>query len=324
MPASTPAPRSDPALGGAAAQPNAVRADHGLPLIDVNRWVEARVGAEHRQLTWSLRQMSTVAPLDGAHPRMGWGTIAVAWCTARGYPVADAAPLVHDSPRLSAPVAIVLAYADRHGAIAIVSVDHAPPTVYADATTERGYWYDTDTIQLTCPTGHRFTWRGDGTLLDEGERQIHRGLPADQPAAPLPPSPDGHVVSCPRCGARCRLDLPEVPRSPDQDADIEVAWEITEVFHDRFATADLRAAIENEDDEHSNDGGDPAHPTPGGPDGGFDLDALLGCADGDLDSLLADREHPDTSTAVTERHVIEVRRIRPPASPAGSGGGRGA
>ena len=90
------------------------------------------------------------------------------------------------------------------------------------------------------------------------------------------------------------------------------------MFRDRFATADLRAALDDEHDEGSGGGGDhdgdPTGHTPDGSDDGFDMDALLGSTDGDLDSLLADREHPDISTAVTERRVIEVRRIRPPAS----------
>jgi hypothetical protein len=195
------------------------------------------------------------------------------------------------------------------------------------AITDQGYRDDADTVPITCPSGHRFTWRGDATLHTDAQQQVHRGRFAEPPTAPPAPSPHGQVVTCPSCGARCRLDLPDVSRLPDpeQEADIEVAWEITEVFRDRFATADLRAALDDEHDEGSGGGGDhdgdPTGHTPDGSDDGFDMDALLGSTDGDLDSLLADREHPDISTAVTERRVIEVRRIRPPASAAGSGGG---
>ena len=209
--------------------PVTVRTDTGHPIIDVHAWIAARVGAPHPRLTATLRDLAGVAPFrDRSHPSIAWADLAVAWCTARGYHVAESAPLWHDSPRLSEPFAVVLATARRAGAIAIVSVNEDPPTIYGDITTDESYWYDATTIDISCPTGHAWTWHGDGTLRDDCGERVNpiRFTPAL--SAPLQRCDqcvaydedrrsewcdcDGsYQVICPDCGIRCHLGLPDVP-----------------------------------------------------------------------------------------------------------------
>jgi hypothetical protein len=294
---------STPRSGPSPEADSTVRIDHGHLVIDVNAWISARTGGDHTRLTESVRELAGVALFNqDRYPRVSWDSVVVAWCTARGNRLSEAVPLVHESPRLSSPITVVLANAVRYGDIAIVSVDDDAPTVYADVTTEEGYWYDADTIRITCPDGHQWAWCGDGTLLDDAGQSVRRGLFGDAPTAPVQRCPDcvaydidgdvpcdcatGYVVICPDCAARCRLHLPDVPRRPspnDGDA-IEVVWAVTEEFRDRFTANELGAAIEGDEDEPTDQDRAPR---------GLDLDALLGSAGGDLDGLLAGARVPD-------------------------------
>lgn len=314
--------------------PATVRTDTGHPIIDVHAWIAARIGAPHPHLTATLRALAGVAPFrDRSHPRIAWADLAVAWCVARGYQVAESAPLWHDSPRLSDPFAVVLATSRRAGAIAVVTVDDDPPTVYADATTEEGYWYDATTVTISCPTGHGWTWHGDGTLLDDDEGRVNPIRFSPALTAPLQRCDqcvaydenrrrewcdcDGsYQVICPDCNIRCHLDMPDVPRYPDPHSGpaIEVVWEISETFRDRFTDNQVAAALNNDDNDPDNDDD--------GPDDGprpanrLNLRRLMGSAGGDLDALLADREHPAASIGVTARCVTDVRRVGDPPQPA--------
>jgi len=112
--------------------PVTVRTDTAIRSSTSTPGIGARVSAPHPHRTATLRDLVGVAPFRGrSHPRIAWADLAVAWCVARGYHVADSAPLWHDSPRLSEPFAVVPATARRAGAIAVVSVNDDPPTVYA-------------------------------------------------------------------------------------------------------------------------------------------------------------------------------------------------
>ena len=154
MPCPTIHPAPDPDPG----TKHPVRADRGQPSIDTAAWVRARTGAEHPHLTRSLHNLRGVAPFHQPHhPPVPCADLAVAWCTARGFPVAEHGPLVHDSPLLDQPVTVVLADAGRHGAIAVVNVGNAPPRVYTDLTTDKNAWYDAATVEIRSPHGHRWT-----------------------------------------------------------------------------------------------------------------------------------------------------------------------
>ena len=251
----------------------------------------------------------------------------MAWCVARGYHVAESAPLWHDSPRLSEPFAVVLATARRASAIAIVSVNDDPPTIYSDATTDEGYWYDATTVNISCPTGHTWTWHGDGTLLDDSGGRANPTRFSPALTAPLQRCEkcvaydedrrsewcdcDGsYQVICPDCGIRCHLGVPDVPRYPDPYSGpaVEVVWEISETFRDRFTDDQVAAALDNDEDDDDPDEHGSGHDDQR-PANRLDLNRLMGSACGDLDSLLADREHPAASIGITARCVTDVRRV---------------
>jgi hypothetical protein len=97
--------------------------------------------------------------------------------------------------------------------------------VYADVTTDEGYWRDAATITITCLDGHRWTW--------DGGCYLHAADGSEQHAADLFSA--GQVVSrcrdcaafddgvteavcwcrgvavyCPVCDQRCQVGLPEI------------------------------------------------------------------------------------------------------------------
>lgn len=202
-----------------------VTIDYGHIRIDTAGWVAQRVGDEHTDLTDALRDWGRTQLLD-SYPSQDWMTRAELWCMAREYAVCEGFPTYHDHPWLSADVSILLAVADRH-AIAIVSVDGHAPTVYADLTTDVGYWYDAGTVHIVCPNEHRWTWR-DGELLTDDDEAVN-------PATVLDHRPqhrqdreqagwdsglddvdldDAGRIFCPRCDEPYDLRLAEVPRFP--------------------------------------------------------------------------------------------------------------
>jgi len=202
-----------------------VSIDHGHIRIDTACWVARRVGDEHAGLTDALGHWGRAQLLDG-YPGRDWMTRAELWCMAREYAVCEGFPTYHDRPWLSADVSILLAVVDNRHAIAIVSVDGDAPTVYADLTTDVGYWYDAGTVQIVCPNEHRWTWR-DGELLTDDEavdpatvfdhhpkrRHDQEHADSDTDLDDIDLDADGRIF-CPRCDELCDLRLPEVPRFP--------------------------------------------------------------------------------------------------------------
>jgi hypothetical protein len=111
--------------------------------------------------------------------------------------------------------------------IAVVRTGHHLPVVHAEIPhLDPGYWFDADSVDITCPHGHGWTWRtgrdlvtahGDFTTLSEVF-----GPDPDAPfaacarCAPGPRSPrrilgDCHHVPrilCPTFGADCDVELP--------------------------------------------------------------------------------------------------------------------
>ena len=214
----------------------AVRIEAGYYLIDTQAWVRQRVGERHDQLT-DLVDEFTRHDLFGEQPTpMDVSSRVVLWCAAHGWPVHETAPLYHDDQRMTHPVSIILATAPGpdQQAVAIVLVADRDPVVYADVTTDEGYWYTAATVDIACPSGHWLTWDGGGHLVtDDGTDTTLADLFGSSRYAPFRPCRDcqadetsddteagvscdcgGWALYCPVCDARCRLTLPEVPTHP--------------------------------------------------------------------------------------------------------------
>ncbi len=126
--------------------------------IDARGWVAQRAGDEHTDLTAALGDWGRL-DRDTGYPSRDRMTRAELWCAAREYVVSEGFPVLHDHPWLSGEVSVLLAHAGDLGPVAIVSIDGHTPTVYADVTTDEGYWHQVDSVDIVCPAGHRWTWR---------------------------------------------------------------------------------------------------------------------------------------------------------------------
>jgi hypothetical protein len=209
-----------------------VTIEHGHHVaIDAHGWVAQRVGDDLTELTASLHDWGRLQHLT--YTSLDWITRAELWCQARGYDIAESGPMTHDHYRLSAPVTILLAVADDHGTIAIVSVDDAPPTVYRDITTDDGYWYQVDSLDIACGCGRRWTWTGNELIDADGTATTVAAVFGDSPHTPFTPCPDcaahddhptdppcptpgADPILCPHCGQRCDLGLAAVATYPQQ------------------------------------------------------------------------------------------------------------
>jgi hypothetical protein len=209
-----------------------VTIEHGHHVaIDAHGWVAQRVGDDLTELTASLHAWGRLQHLT--YTSLDWITRAELWCRARGYDIAESGPMTHDHYRLSAPVTILLAVADDHGTIAIVSVDDAPPTVYRDITTDDGYWYQVDSLDIACGCGRRWNWTGNELIDADGTATTVAAVFGDSPHTPFTPCPDcaahddhptdppcptpgADPILCPHCGQRCDLDLAAVATYPQQ------------------------------------------------------------------------------------------------------------
>ena len=124
-------------------------------LIDTRAWLDQRTGAHHVTTSTDLQTFTRCEVFDQYQPAMDIAARMRLWCAANRLVVGDGAVIEHDSHALTRPVTIVLAAtADpRPAAFALVSVDGGPPEVYADITTDVGYWHDATTIEIACTGG---------------------------------------------------------------------------------------------------------------------------------------------------------------------------
>ena len=198
-------------------------------LIDTSAWLDQRIGAHHSEHSSQLQDFTRCDVFDDHRPTMDIAARMQLWCTAHSFPVADGSTIEHDDPCLSKPVTIVLAATNGfpRQALALVSMDGGAPEVFADVTTDEGYWRAVSTIQISCPSGHTWTWDGDrdlhatdGTsvrasdLFGPNHAVISRCRQCvafdDGHTDNLCPCP-GFAVYCPTCDQRCAVGLPEIP-----------------------------------------------------------------------------------------------------------------
>ena len=198
-------------------------------LIDTNAWLDQRTGAHQVQHSSQLQDFVRCDVFDDYRPGLDMAARMRLWCAAHGYPVGDGGVIEHDDACLTKPVKIVLAATTGmpRQALALVSIDCASPEVYADRTTDDGYWLDATSIALSCSGGHAWSWDGDRYLRTADGAEAHvstlfgrdasvisrcRDCEAfdDTATDQMCPCP-GFAVYCPACGERCQVALPDVP-----------------------------------------------------------------------------------------------------------------
>ncbi|MFI6079246.1 hypothetical protein ACIA5C_47870 [Actinoplanes sp. NPDC051343] len=204
----------------------------GYYRIDVDAWLAERVGPHHDDRSRQLRDFTRHEAFDQYQPAVDVAGRLQLWCAAHDLHLGDGALIEHDDTCLTKAVTIVLAAGSTlpREALALVSIDGAAPEVFADATTDDGYWRDAATITISCPGGHTWTSDGDSHLYgDDGSehraadlygpgRVISRCRDCaaydDNSTDAMCPCP-GVAVYCPACDQRCQVGLPQIPRIED-------------------------------------------------------------------------------------------------------------
>jgi hypothetical protein len=202
-------------------------------LIHTAAWLEQRIGAHHDEQSASLQSFTRCDVFDDYQPAMDIAGRMQLWCAANNLVVGDGAVIDHDSATLTEPVTIVLAATGgpHPDALALVSVNGRTPQVYADITTDDGYWHDTETIEIACEGGLYWTWDGGPHMVtaDGAEERITKvfGLGVkvitrcrdcaafeDGTSQDMCPC-SGMAIYCPHCDQPARVRLPEVPTFAD-------------------------------------------------------------------------------------------------------------
>jgi hypothetical protein len=216
---------------------NATIEPGGYVTVDVNAWLDQRTGGPIDELTADLHRWADTHPDSDPDPDTGTGTAvtpagrnwtatARSWCQDSGFELAEAELIAHIETRLDAEVWILRAQAPASGPIAVVGVNNQPPAVYADACTDSWYWFDADSVDITCPDGHGWTWStGRELVTADGSfttLTVVFGPDLDAPFTPCPhcrayqtgqrsePCGCGGApwIICPICGRRCDVELP--------------------------------------------------------------------------------------------------------------------
>lgn len=198
-------------------------------LIDTTAWLDQRTGAHQPDRSAQLHDFVRCDVFDEYRPGMDMAARMRLWCGAHGYAVGDGNVIEHDDECLTKPVTIVLT--DTTGvagqALALVSIDGTRPEVFADITTDVGYWFDATTIHIRCPSGHAWTWDGGRQLCAADNVATHIPELFGRDTSVINRCHDctafndgateqmclcpGFAVYCPACAARCQVTLPEIP-----------------------------------------------------------------------------------------------------------------
>jgi hypothetical protein len=212
----------------------------GYLVIDARAWVSLRTGGTEPALTTDIRAWASqrgdtardntddpAAPA-GRQPDQDWADAARSWCHDRGHEVREPGVIVHAETRLNAQVRVLLASTSEGGRrIAVVGINHNPPTVHLDTTPDPWWWYDADSVVITCPGGHSWLWQSGREVLTAARRPATLttvfGPSLDAPFSICPDCAAFHLGSrktpcdcdrspwilCPTCGQRCGVGLPQ-------------------------------------------------------------------------------------------------------------------
>jgi hypothetical protein len=210
----------------------------GYVTIDVAAWLEQRTGGPDEDLTldlhaWAANHDDTGEPTDEAGsdpdqspPRRDWVTAARTWCHHRGHQLPEPDLIAHIETRLDAEVWILRATIGDRYQVAVVGINHDPPTVYAEACTDPWDWFDADSVDIICPGGHGWTWRTGRELVTANGSfttlTVVFGANLDAPFTTCPTCTSHQLgqraepcgcdgapwIVCPTCGGRCDVELP--------------------------------------------------------------------------------------------------------------------
>jgi hypothetical protein len=205
----------------------------GYIAIDTTAWLDVRTAGRLDDLTSDLRRWVAARADDGSPLQPGqpvgvhraWPSLTAAWCRQHAYERPEPALIDHADTRLDGDIWIVRAQTDGHGPIAVVGIDHDPPTVHADGCTDPWDWFDADSVTITCPAGHGWTWRTGRELVSARGTfttlTLVFGPDLDAPFTyPTDTTPTGDTpergglatpqILCPTCGTPCEVDLPTI------------------------------------------------------------------------------------------------------------------
>jgi hypothetical protein len=217
------------------AEPNVRIEPGGYLVIDVGAWVALRTGGIEPDLTADLhewtRQSAQDAPgdrdgPDRPQPNQDWTQAACAWCEDRGHQLRGPGVIVHAETRLDAHVSVLLASTPDVLRLAVVGINHDPPTVHLDTAPDPWWWCDANSVVITCPGGHSWTWQSGREVLTGDGRPATLttvfGPSLDAPFTICADCTAFHLGSrktpcdcdrspwivCPTCAQRCRVHLP--------------------------------------------------------------------------------------------------------------------
>ncbi|WP_143447409.1 hypothetical protein [Kineosporia sp. R_H_3] len=182
----------------------------GYVTVDVLVWLDQRTGGPIDELTTALQNW---ASRPDAAP--DWLENAQTWMTTSGFEptspeLAVTDVIAHVETRLDAEVWILRGIHRDWGPVAVVGINHDPATVYADACTDSGDWFDADSVDITCPGGHGWTWQ-------ERPRPHHRGRVVRHPHRSVRSQcgcPVQAVPALPRLHRRLSLEAVRLRRHP--------------------------------------------------------------------------------------------------------------
>jgi len=215
---------------------------NGYYTIQTPLWLAQRIGATQAEFINVLGEFARCDVFSDYWPQMDIAARMQLFAVARGWSLGDGSHICHDDTVLTYGIDIVLA-ANNQQAFAMVSIAGRTPSIYADITTDPGYWLDATTIELCCPAGHRWSWDGGPdpqwffdrehgptpvptTLRDMfgglkgAPYQQCRGCAAfsdGKPGESCPASCTGTAIYCPLCQARCHASLPDIPTFTQED-----------------------------------------------------------------------------------------------------------
>jgi len=217
------------------------RIGNGFILIDACAWLDQRVAGPRPDLTrdlhdWATQRPGATADVAASRPprlgRYGWQQAVLAWCDARGHagpdpsdPLAGPELISHEATRLDRDLWVARALTPDGHRIVVVQTEDDAPTVHDDHVTDSARWYDADTVDISCPNGHGWTWRSGRELLTaDGSFTTLTVVFGPNLDAPFSRCGDCQAydlgrrstscrcdrspwIVCPTCGQRCDVEL---------------------------------------------------------------------------------------------------------------------
>lgn len=191
----------------------------GSPIIHTVAWLALRTRGVHEGLTrdlhtWARRRHPRTRPANvDRPPETAWPELATAWCREGHHGLTASGLIRHSANRLDTAVWALPATTIDGRRIVIVGIDTHPPTVYADGCRDSWAWRDADSLVITCPAGHGWTWRTGRELLTTTGR-------ATTLTTVFGPHLDAPFTTCPSCTGRI-TDRDDDPAAFRQDNGVD-------------------------------------------------------------------------------------------------------